>query len=118
MNVGLKEKKLGTLVLVVVLGLLIGGYLNSLATAIIPGKNNVVKTFFTTNIKFGIGDFGDREILSVGIDEAGKAAPKKQIRPLVINLYAIKFLLGFQLKISFMSIIGLLISLYIFRWYR
>ncbi len=118
MTVGLKEKNLGTLVLIVIVGILIGGYLNSLTKAIIPGKNNVVKTFFTTNIKFGIGDFGDKEMIVFGIDESCDERHEKKLYPLIINLDAIKFQLGFQLKLSFMSIIGLFLSLYIFRWYK
>lgn len=118
MAINLKEKSIGTLVLVTIIGILIGGYLNTLTRALIPGKNNVVKTFFTTNIKFGIGDFGDSEYVVFGIDDYQKDQVSKPLQPLIINLYAIKFQLGFQLKLSFMSIIGLFISLYIFRWYQ
>ncbi len=114
MGINLKERKFTTLVLVVIVGILIGGYLNTLVSSIIPGKKNVVKTFFTTNIKFGIGDFGDKKV-DLGVDSDKS---KNYIHPLVVDLYAIKFLLGFQIKLSFLSILGLLISLYFFRWYR
>ena len=118
MAIGLKEKSNGTLILVVLVGLLIGGYLNSLVSAVIPGKSNVVKTFFTTNIKFGIGDFGDSNLINIDVDDPSQMRKKKILRPLIIDLNAIKFQLGFQIKISFLSIIGLFIGLYIFRWYR
>lgn len=118
MAIGLKEKNIGTLVLVVIVGLLIGGYLNSLVSAVIPGKSNVVKTFFTTNIKFGIGDFGESNLVNLDIEDPSQKKKEKILRPLVIDLNAIKFQLGFQIKISFLSIIGLFLSLYIFRWYR
>lgn len=118
MAIGLKEKNSGTLILVVIVGLLIGGYLNSLVSAVIPGKSNVVKTFFTTNIKFGIGDFGDSNLVNLDIEDPSQKKKEKILRPLVIDLNAIKFQLGFQIKISFLSIIGLFLSLYIFRWYR
>ena len=118
MTIGLKEKNFGTLILVVIVGLLIGGYLNSLVSAVIPGKSNVVKTFFTTNIKFGIGDFGESNLVNLDIEDPSQKKNEKILRPLVIDLNAIKFQLGFQIKISFLSIIGLFLSLYIFRWYR
>ena len=118
MTIGLKEKNIGTLILVALVGLLIGGYLNSLVSAVIPGKSNVVKTFFTTNIKFGIGDFGDSNLVNLGIEDPSQDKKEKVLRPLVIDLNAIKFQLGFQIKISFLSIIGLFLSLYMFRWYR
>ena len=118
MAVGLKEKNIGTLVLVVLVGLLIGGYLNLLVRVIIPGKTNVVETFFTTNIKFGIGEFGDNNLVNLNIEDQSQKMKAKVLRPLVIDLHAIKFQLGFQIRLSFLSLIGLFLSLYFFRWYR
>jgi hypothetical protein len=97
MAVSLKDKKFGTLLLIVIVGILIGSYLNSLIGLILPGENSVVKTFFTYNfIPFGIG------------------FPN----PVVINLDAIKFQIGFQIKFSLLSILGIFLSLYFFRWFR
>ncbi len=94
-----RERKIGTMILVVVVGILIGSYLNTLLVALLP-QGNVVKTFFTYNfISFGVGDFASN-------------------KPLLIDLDAIKFQFGFQLKFSLLSIIGLFISLYLFRWYE
>lgn len=95
MAVSLKEKSFGTLFLVVLVGILIGSYLNGLVN-MIPGGDNVVKTFFTYNILFGVG------------------FPE----PVVIDLNAIKFQIGLQMKFSLLSIIGIFISLYFFRWYK
>jgi hypothetical protein len=96
MAIGLKEKNLGTLVLVVIIGLLIGSYLNSLIGMTLGG-NNVVKTFFTYNfINFGVG------------------FPNS----LILNLDAIKLQFGIQMKFSLLSIIGIFLSLYFFRWYK
>jgi hypothetical protein len=95
MAIALKEKSFWTLMLVVVVGILIGSYLNSLI-GLIPGEN-VVKTFFTYNlINFGLG------------------FPN----PILLDLSAIKFQIGFQMKFSLLSIIGVFLSLYAFRWYR
>ncbi len=95
MAVSLKEKSFGTLFLVVLIGILIGSYLNALV-GLIPGGDNVVKTFFTYNILFGFG------------------FPE----PIIIDLNAIKFQFGLQMKFSLLSIIGIFISLYFFRWYK
>jgi hypothetical protein len=96
MAVVLKERNFWTLALVVIVGILIGSYLNSLV-GLLPGGNNVVKTFFTHNfINFGIG----------------------YPEPIVINLDAIRFQLGFQMKFSLLSVIGIFVSLYFFRWYK
>jgi hypothetical protein len=96
MAIMLKEKKIGTLILIVLVGILIGSYFNLLAS-LIPGGNNVVKNFFTYNfIDFGIG------------------FPNS----VMIDLYAIKFNFGIQMKFSLLSIIGIFVSLYFFRWYK
>lgn len=97
MSIGLKEKSFGTLILVVIIGILIGSYLNSLIGILMPGSNNVVKTLFTYNfINFG-----------VGFPHA-----------FVFDLDALKFQFGFQMKFSLLSIIGIFVSLYLFRWYK
>lgn len=98
MAVPLKEKRISTLVLVVITGLLIGSYLNSIV-AMLPIGENVVKTFFTYSIPFGIGDFVHN-------------------KPVLIDLNAIKFQFGFMFNFSLLSIIGIFVSLYLFRWYR
>jgi hypothetical protein len=98
MSVQLKEKRVSTMVLVVIVGILIGSYLNSIVE-MLPGGENVVKTFFTFSIPFGIGDFVNN-------------------KPVLIDLNAIKFQIGFMFEFSLLSVIGIFISLYFFRWYR
>ena len=94
--VGLKERNFWTMVLVVIVGILIGSYLSSLI-GLIPGQNNVAKTFFTYNfISFGVG------------------FP----HPLYLDLSAFKFQIGFQMKFNLFSVIGLFVSLYLFRWFK
>jgi hypothetical protein len=94
----LKDRSLAALIFFIVIGIIIGSFLNSFV-AMLPGGPNVVKTFFTYTVPFGIGDFVDN-------------------KPLLIDLAAIKFQIGFQIKFSLLSIIGLIVSLYMFRWYR
>ena len=98
MAVPMKEKRISTLVLVVFVGILIGSYFNSFV-GMLPVGDNVVKTFFTYSIPFGIGDFVHN-------------------KPILIDLNAIKFQVGFMFKFSLLSVIGVFISLYFFRWYR
>lgn len=98
MAVPLKEKRFSTLLLVVFTGILIGSYLNSIAE-MLPVGENVVKTFFTYSIPFGVGDFVHN-------------------KPVLIDLHAIKFQIGFMFRFSLLSIIGVFVSLYLFRWYR
>ncbi len=99
MAVGFKDRNIWTLVLVVIVGILIGSYLGTLF-ALMPGGGNVVKTFFTYNfISFGFGDFVNN-------------------KPLLIDLAAIKFQIGFQMKFNLLSVIGVFVSLYLFRWYK
>lgn len=100
MAVPLKDKKFGTLVIVVLIGVIIGAYLDGLVTMLL-GDNNVVKQFFTYTIPFGVG----------GFDEGRPT-------PVIIDLYAIRFQFGFQFRFSLMSIIGVFLSLYFFRWYK
>jgi hypothetical protein len=94
----LKGKPLSSLIFFVIIGVIIGSYLNSFV-AMLPGGTNVVKTWFTYSIPIGIGDFANN-------------------KPLLIDLHAIKFQLGFLLQISFLTIVGVLVSIYLFRWYR
>jgi hypothetical protein len=100
MALPLKDKKLGTLILVVLIGIIMGAYLNAIVL-MLPGGDNVVKTFFTYPIKFGVG----------GFDEGPPT-------PIIIDLYAIKFQFGFQFKFCLLSILGIFLSLYFFRWYK
>ncbi len=118
MAIGLKERNIWTLILVVIVGILIGSYLNSFVRSVIPGENNVVELFFTTNVTFGVGDFGNAQGITFGFEDPGSNKGASALNPLVIDLSAVKFLLGFQLRLSLLSIVGLALSLYFFRWYR
>ena len=98
MAIPLKDKRFSTLILVVLIGILIGAYLNAIVQ-MLPGGDNVVKTFFTYTIPFGIGDFNNNN-------------------PLLIDMNAIRFQFGFQIRFSLLSILGVVLSLYFFRWYK
>lgn len=92
----LKEHKISTLILIAVVGIVIGSYL-SLLFNLLPGAHNVVRDAFTFNFL----------PLNIGYPE-----------PWLIDIGAIKFQFGLQIKINFLSIVGLASSLYIFKSYR
>jgi hypothetical protein len=102
MALPLKEKKLGTLILVVLVGIIIGTYINAFVL-MLPGGDNVVKTFFTYTIPFGVGGFDEKTGVS---------------SPVIVDLYAVRFQFGFQFRFSLLSILGIFLSLYFFRWYK
>lgn len=98
-----KRNSIGRLIVFIVLGLLIGGILGECLGLLFGslgelmdagGQDNIVRNFF-------IAAFN----LNLGIDE-----------PIVIDLYMVKFALGFGIKLNFVSIIGLVVSLYIMKW--
>jgi hypothetical protein len=99
MALPLKDKKISTLILIVLVGIIIGAYLDAFVL-MLPGGDSVVKTFFTTAINFGVGGFDTPPT------------------PVVIDLYAIKFQFGFQFRFNLFSILGIFLSLYFFRWYK
>jgi hypothetical protein len=117
MAIAMKEKSFWTLLLVIIIGVIIGSYLNTLVRTLIPGNNNVVKTFFTTNVTFGIGDFGDSRGVVASVDD-GSNRPARRLSPLVVDFSAVKFQIGLQISFSFLSIIGIFLGLYLLRWFR
>jgi hypothetical protein len=93
-----KNRKIGTMILVVLLGLIVGAYLNQFIGMLLP-EGNVIRTLFTSCIRFGVGDFVSN-------------------KPLLIDLSAIRLQFGFQFELSLLSIVGIALSLYFFRWYE
>jgi hypothetical protein len=92
----MEKKKLSTLIFVVVVGMVLGAVLHQLIGSILPA--GAPKSFFTKNfidISFGFGDDA-----------------------LLLDLYMIKIKLGIKFIFNAMSIVGLIISVYLFRWYR
>jgi len=92
----LVEKKGSTLVLITIVGLIIGSYL-SLLIGQIPGDTNVVRDLFLFNF------------LPVSVGYPG---------PVSFDIQAVKFQFGFEMNINVMSIIGVVVSLWAFRWFK
>jgi hypothetical protein len=93
-----RNRKISTMVLVVLLGLLIGSYLNLFFTLLLP-EGNVVRLLFTSSLPFGVGDFVNN-------------------KPVLIDLRAIRMQFGFQIDFSLLSFAGIGVALYLFRWYE
>lgn len=98
-----RKNSFARLLLFVVLGLIIGGILGECLGLLFGslgelmnagGQNNIVHNFFVSAFE-----------LKLGVDS-----------PIVIDLYLVKFVLGFGLKLNFVSIIGLVVALYIMKW--
>ena len=87
------HKSLGGLILAVAIGLVIGSFLTQLFTFM---PQNVVKEFFTKSVSFGFG-FNPDAVL--------------------VDLSAIKFKLGMTCQFSLLSLVGIAVSVYIFRWF-
>jgi hypothetical protein len=92
----LENVRISMLILVTLIGFIIGSYL-SLLIGMIPGDYVVVKELFTFNL------------LPISIGYPSPAA---------VDLSAVKFQFGFQLEINIMSIIGVFIALWAYRWYK
>jgi hypothetical protein len=92
----LKDRKVGTLALIVLFGIMMGAFVSKLVEALVAGRKNVVSTFFTYPLKFGVG----------------------YPEPFNVDLLAVQFQFGFQFEFTMLSILGVFLSLYFFRWYR
>lgn len=91
----MEEKKLSTLILVIVIGMIIGGVLGQLAGNFLPESTS--KSFLISSYSPSFG-FNDDATL--------------------IDLYVIQFKIGLKFTFNIISLIGLLISVWLFKWYR
>ena len=87
------NRKPATLLLVTVIGLLIGSLLSGAMSGM---YDNVVKTIFTFPVTIGIG----------------------YPEPWALDLAFIKFKIGFQLHLTLLSFVGVVVGLWIYRWYE
>ena len=92
----LEDRKISTLILVTIVGFIVGSYL-SLLIGMIPGNYVVVKELFTFNF------------LPVSIGYPN---------PFSVDIGAIKFQFGFKADVNIMSIVGVVIALWAYRWYK
>lgn len=98
-----RSHSVGRLVVFILLGLIVGGVFGEVLglvlgqIGVLTGgeMNNPIRNFFVAAIEY-----------SIGIKEGG----------ILIDLYMIKFRLGFGIKLNLCSVAGMLLSLYIMKW--
>jgi hypothetical protein len=85
----MRKKRLGFILIILLLGGLVGTALGEVLTLILP--EGVVKEFFLRSASFGFS-------------------------PTQINLVVITFTLGFSFKINIIGVIGVVLLGYLLRW--
>jgi hypothetical protein len=91
----MREKPLSVLIFVVFVGLIVGSVLGQVIGNILP--ESTPKAFLLSSYSPSFG-FGDQAFL--------------------IDLYVIKIKLGLQFTFNIIGLIGVAISVYMFRWYK
>jgi len=95
----LKRQELTFLIVGMLLAAIAGGLIGDLVGSFLP--EGTIRTLFKTNIEVGLGR---------GVD-------LQPVQPLVINLYAITMVLGFTLKINFVSVLFVFLVFVYFQWW-
>jgi hypothetical protein len=86
-----RGRGIGFLLTVIVLGVLIGGVIGEIIGLLMP--EGVVKEFFVRSVEALVG-------------------------PVTLDLHAFSVTLGFGLKLNIVSVLGVALVAYLFRWYR
>lgn len=97
-----KENTIARLLIFIIIGLLIGGVLGESMGLVLgqigewtsAGNDNPVKNFFVKAFEFNLG-----------MDDG-----------ILVDLYLVKFRIGFGFKLNVVSILGMIISLNIMKW--
>ena len=94
-----KRQELTFLIVGMILAAVAGGLIGDLVGSFLP--EGTIKTLFETNIEIGVG----------------RSVDHQPVEPLVINLYAITLILGFTLKINFVSVLFVFLVFVYFQWW-
>ena len=86
-----RGRGIGFLLTVIVLGVLVGGVIGEIIGLLMP--EGVVKEFFIRSVEAVVG-------------------------PVTLDLHAFSVTLGFGLKLNIVSVLGVALVAYLFRWYR
>jgi hypothetical protein len=78
------------LLFLVLLGMVVGAAVGEALREVLP--DGVVKRFFVESVAWGLG-------------------------PGTLNLVVVTFTVGFSVKVNVMSVLGVVLAAYIFRWY-
>lgn len=95
----LKRQELTFLIVGMLLAAIAGGLIGDLVGSFLP--EGTIRTLFKTNIEIGLG----------------RTVDLQPVQPLVINLYAITMVLGFTLKINFVSVLFVFLVFVYFQWW-
>lgn len=95
----MRGRELTFLVVGIVMAAVAGALVGDIVGSFLP--EGTIKTLFEKSIEIGVGR-------SVGM---------QQVEPLSINLYALTFVLGFTVRINFVSVLFVLLLLIYFRWW-
>jgi hypothetical protein len=95
----MKRQELTFLIVGMLLAAVAGGLIGDLVGSFLP--EGTIKTLFETNVQIGIG----------------RSIDLQPVEPLVINLYAITLILGFALKINFVSVLFVFLVFVYFQWW-
>ena len=87
---GGRQKSTRVLVFMVLLGMVLGSVVGEAFEQILP--DGVVKRFFVDSVGWGI-------------------------EPGTLNLVVVTLTVGFSIKLNIMSVLGVVLSIYLFRWY-
>jgi len=86
-----RGRGIGFLLTVIVLGVLIGGVIGEIIGLLMP--EGVVKQFFVSSVVADVG-------------------------PVKLDLHALSVTLGFGIRLNIVSVLGVCLVAYLFRWYR
>ena len=95
----MKRQELTFLIVGMLLAAVAGGVIGDLVGSFLP--EGTIKTLFETNIQIGVG----------------RTVDLQEVEPLVLNLYAITLVLGFTLKINFVSVLFVFLVFVYFQWW-
>jgi uncharacterized membrane protein len=87
----MRKKKIGFLIVVIIVGALIGSALGEVLGLVLP--DGVVKDFFLKSVQ---ADFG----------------------PATVNIILLTFTVGIGFKVNIAGVIGILIAAYALRWFE
>ena len=86
----MKHKSFGFLLFMIILGMIVGTAIGEAIGLVLP--DGVVKNFFLRSVTTSLG-------------------------PATVDLVAFTFTLGFSLNINLMAVLGVVLAIYLFRWY-
>lgn len=95
----MRGRELTFLVVGIVMAAVAGALVGDIVGSFLP--DGTIKTLFEKNIEIGVG----------------RTIAAEHVEPLSINLYALSFVLGFTIRINFVSVLFVLLLLIYFRWW-